>query len=572
MINIFKKYYEDKFLEQEYKEELDRLFPNIDQLESNQLQEMQSRFSNELSFGTGGIRGLMGAGINRMNLPIIRKVTSALGKTGIEFSKGPLIAVVGYDTRINSKKFAEHAACVLKDLGYKVWISPSPSPTPFLCFAMKSLKATCGIIITASHNPKNYNGLKAYDDQGGQIVGSWDRRTSELMSSFPLIMKSPESNMDHVDFIPKTIEEAFIDNACSFLPINYSALVFPKIMYTPFHGTGGDLVSKIFSKANIPLMASPSQSEMNGSFPTCPRPNPEEIESYQSVITDAIKLNARYILANDPDADRIGLVAEEIGYINTLGNSWKLMTGNDLAALTLDYLARTRSLNGFIITTIVTSDFLSAVARIHGLGVVKTLTGFKNIANSMNRLEDLGDRYVFSAEESYGMLIDDRIRDKDGVSSSVLIATMLSEIESKGITIWDAVSKLQETTGAFYNDLINIEDSTNAGIDRFNSLMNKFRSMDIDEFLDLPITHREDYSNGLKTYKDGTTTPLLDRKDELKSTAILKSNVLKFYLNDGSFVAFRPSGTEPKLKIYLQSCTSLDHLADLKKKIHAFIT
>lgn len=190
----------------------------------------------------------MGAGTNRINLPTIRKVTNALGQAAKELTKGQMIAVVGYDTRINSKKFAEHAASVLLDQGFKVWISSTPSPTPFLCFAMRRLGASCGIIITASHNPKKYNGLKAYDNQGGQIVEAWDKRIAELILESPLIMRPPSSPIANADLIPSEIEEEFVLNACSFLPLNTKSNLFPKIMYTPFHGTGGALVARIFKK------------------------------------------------------------------------------------------------------------------------------------------------------------------------------------------------------------------------------------------------------------------------------------------------------------------------------------
>ena len=572
MLENFLNYLKDVSLENEYREELESIFPDKAHLDSAQLEEIQSRFSSELSFGTGGVRGLMGAGTNRINLPTIRKVTNALGQTAKELTKGQMTAVVGYDTRINSKKFAEHAASVLLDQGFKVWISSTPSPTPFLCFAMRRLGASCGIIITASHNPKNYNGLKAYDNQGGQIVEAWDKRIAELILESPLIMRPPSSPIANAELIPSEIEEEFVLNACSFLPLNTKSNLFPKIMYTPFHGTGGALVARIFKKAEVPLLLSDSQSVMDGNFPTCPRPNPEEIRSYASVIADAMQSDARYILANDPDADRIGLVAEQKEYINELGNKWKLMTGNDLASLTLDYLAKTRPMSGSIITTIVTSDFLSAVARKHQLGVIKTLTGFKNIANSMNRLADIGDQYVFSAEESYGILIDGRLRDKDGVSSSVFVAKMLQDIESKGMSVWDAISDLQQSTGCFYNDLVNLEDPSSTGLEKFNRFMKELRTMDLTSFWGLPVVSRQDYLVGSTTHSDGRITPLLDREDDLaKAMPIPTSNVLKFYLDDNSFIAFRPSGTEPKLKIYIQSCTSLEHLQHLEQKVRAFL-
>jgi len=572
MLETFLNYINDKSLENEYRDELLALFPNTGNLDAGQLEEMQSRFASQLIFGTGGIRGLMGAGTNRINLPTIRKVTNALGQTTKELARGPMTAVVGYDTRINSRKYAEHAAAVLMDQGFKVWISSTPTPTPFLCFAMRRLGSSCGIIITASHNPKSYNGLKAYDNQGGQIVEAWDKRITELILKSPLVMTAPLSHVSEAEFIPSEIQEEFISSACSFLPPKPEAQVYPKIMYTPFHGTGAALVTRIFERAKIPLLLSPSQSLMDGNFSTCPRPNPEEIKSYAAVISDASQSKAHYIIANDPDADRIGLVTEKKGYINELGNSWKLMTGNDLASLTLDYLARMRPTPGTIITTIVTSDFLSAVARKHQLGVVKTLTGFKNIANSMNRLTEIGDRYVFSAEESYGILINGQLRDKDGVSSSVFVASMLQDIESRGISVWDAISDLQRSTGVFYNDLVNLEDPSPSGIKRFNQLIQTLRTIKLDNFWDLPVISREDYSIGLATDVEGRSSILLDRQDDLnKARPIPLSNVLKFYLNDGSFIALRPSGTEPKLKIYLQSCTSNEHLDFLKEKVQSFL-
>ncbi|MFM8233942.1 MAG: phospho-sugar mutase [Holophagaceae bacterium] len=572
MHEVFLKYYNHPLLEKEYKEELSLAFPNLSQLDTEQLEDIQARFGSELSFGTGGVRGLMGAGTNRINLPTIRKVTYALAQTAKDFTKGPLTAVVGYDTRINSKKYAEHAASVLMDEGFKVWICSGPSPTPFLCYAMRKLRTSCGIIITASHNPKNYNGLKAYDNLGGQIVDSWDKHISDQILELPLIIAAPSTAITEARLIPASIEDDFVHDACAVMPSCMNTNLHPKIMYTPFHGTGGPLVTRMFKQAQIPLLLSPSQSIMDGNFPTCPRPNPEEINSYASVICDAQKIGANYILANDPDADRIGLLAPQSGYINALGNNWKLMTGNDLASLTLDFLSKLKPTKGVVITTIVTSDFLSAVAKKHGLQIVKTLTGFKNIANSMNRLIEVGDPYVFSAEESYGMLIDGQIRDKDGVSSSIIVAQLIRDIESRGLSVWEAITELQGSTGPFYNDLINLEDASPDGLKRFGKLMEQIRTMSLDSFGGLPVITKEDYLVGLSTSLNGQSKVLIDRDDDpLKSKPIPKSNVLKFYLDDGSFIAFRPSGTEPKLKVYLQSCTSSEHLKYLEQKVLHFL-
>lgn len=514
--------------------------------------DLEDRFNKEMEFGTGGIRGVMAAGLNRMNLPNIRRVSLALGQVALTQSKtsSPL-AIVGYDTRLHSEEFAREAARTLRDLGYRVCLGSKAYPTPFLCFVMRQLNATCGVIITASHNPKQYNGFKAYNHLGAQIVEPWDSLIKESLTSLPVILPQSPLTMEGIEPIDTTLEQSYIESGCTFSP---PLTIAPnlKVLYTSFHGTGDQLVKAIFDRAAFPIKFSTLQCIRDGNFPTCPRPNPEEISSYAPSINEAIECNADVILANDPDADRIGLVAPCAEHQNEMGNIWRLMSGNDLAALTLDYLLKVKPQKGYVITTVVTSDFLAAVAIFHGLTVMRTLTGFKNIAKCMDELVGSSDAYVFSAEESYGMLLDPNIRDKDGVRSTLFVAQMVQDFKNNGQSVWQAVDALKAKVGFYENSLLNYEMTRGSSLKGFLNAIDEIRKLTFQD-INLPLTRIEDYATGHWRSLDGSSGLILDREGP-HAKPIGRSNVLKFYLKDGSFIALRPSGTEPKLKVYIQSC------------------
>lgn len=537
-------------LEPELRADLEPILMAAEGGDETALTEIQDRFSEPLAFGTGGLRGIMAAGLRRMNKPNIRRATLAVAAVARRRAPGRTTALVGFDTRLQSDVFAKEVARVLAAAGYKVYLGDRPLPTPFLCYAMRKLGTGCGIIVTASHNPKEYNGYKAYDDLGGQVVSPWDTEIEAEMGRQPVVPEPPTPGADHdILPIPMELEEAYLAMGLALLrkPSTFKAA---KLLYTPFHGTGMAFVPELFKRAGLPLEVCASQATPDGTFPTAPRPNPEEIAAYKAPLADAERLGADAILANDPDADRIGVVAKRNG-------QWELMTGNDLAALTLDYLCSQKGLEGTVVTTVVTSDFLAEVARSHKLAVCWTLTGFKFIATRQHRLVELGEPFAFGAEESFGMLLSNELRDKDGVTAALLVGEMIGHYHAKGMSLLDAVGALQQRVGIFHNRLVNLEDPRPGGAKRFAEAMSRIRAAGLTTFAGEKVVSWEDFENGEWHGANGIVDTILDRPDRRDiAQPIPSSNVLKFRLESGAFAAFRPSGTEPKLKVYLQSRTT----------------
>ena len=416
--NTVHDYLASPFLEETLREELLPIVEAADSGDTQALAELADRFSGPLAFGTGGMRGKMAAGLNRMNKPNIRRVTTALAQVAGKYHPEGKTALVGYDTRLQSERFALETARILAAQGYSVYLGQRPLPTPFLCYAMRKLETACGVIVTASHNPKIYNGYKAYNHLGAQVVTPWDSEIEEKMQDLPQVMPVASQAFDHhIQPIPESLEE-------SFYALSLKALAHPhpflpaNILFTPLHGTGSALVPELFRRAGFPLRLCERQSVQDGHFPTAPRPNPEEIAAFATPLEDAERLGSEVILATDPDADRLGVLYKH-------HDRWMLLSGNDMAALLLDYLATQSKLRGVVITTVVTSDFLAEVARLYGMPVVWTLTGFKNIAACMHDLALRDEVFAFAAEESIGLCTRDDIRDKDAITSALLFAEML---------------------------------------------------------------------------------------------------------------------------------------------------
>lgn len=543
-------------LEPELRADLEPLLKAAEAGDQASTLELEDRFFEPLAFGTGGLRGFMAAGLRRMNRPNVRRVTMALASVAHRHAPDMKVAVVGYDSRINSAEFAAETAAVLASAGYHVYLGTRPLPTPFLCYAMRVLGAACGAILTASHNPKEYNGFKAYNNLGGQVVEPWDAEIEVEMSRLPLVPEPPKPGTGRIEAISVAVENAYLAMGQELLqdPHPFEPA---KLLYTPFHGTGGAFVPALFELAGIPLNLSVSQGTPDGTFPTAPRPNPEELAAYAAPLAEADHIHAEVVLANDPDADRIGVVEKRHG-------AWELMSGNDLAALTLDYLCGQHPRRGVVVSTVVTSDFMAEVARHHGLPVMWTLTGFKFIAVCMDRLETLDEPYAFGAEESYGMLIPPTLRDKDGVTAALVVGEMAGYFKAKGLTLFQAVEALQARVGTFQNRLVNLEDPRPGGAKRFAEAMERIRSAGLARLGGVAVESWEDFQSGL-WHGRGRTEPILDRPDRPDvALPIARSNVLKFRLEDGAFAAFRPSGTEPKLKVYLQSRTGVAQLDTLE--------
>jgi len=537
-------------LEAELRAELEPLLAAAEKGDQAAFAELQDRFSEPLAFGTGGLRGVMAAGLRRMNKPNIRRATLGVAAVAQARAPGRTTALVGFDTRLQSDVFAREVARVLAAAGYKVFLGDRPLPTPFLCFAMRKLGTGCGAIVTASHNPKEYNGYKAYDDCGGQVVPPWDAEIEAEIAKQPLVPEPPSADVDaDIHPIPAELEEAYLAMGLSLL-CRPEAFTAAKLLYTPFHGTGMAFVPELFKRAGLPLLVCAAQATPDGTFPTAPRPNPEELAAYAAPLAEAERLGVDAILANDPDADRIGVVARR-------GGAWELMTGNDLAALTLDYLCTQKGLKGTVVTTVVTSDFLAEVARHHRLEMCWTLTGFKWIATRQHRLVELGETYAFGAEESFGMLLTNDLRDKDGVSAALVVGEMIGHYKAMGLGLLEAVEALQQRVGLFHNRLVNLEDPRPGGARRFAEAMARIRAAGLTAFAGEPVASWEDFETGEWHGPDRVVEPILDRPGRWDiAQRIPASNVLKFRLESGAFAAFRPSGTEPKLKVYLQSRTS----------------
>ncbi|HTL98303.1 MAG TPA: hypothetical protein VL181_05805, partial [Holophagaceae bacterium] len=514
--------------------------------------------------------GLMGAGLKRMNAVSVRRATMALASVTQRRAPGKKVALVGYDTRLNSAAYGIEAARTLAAAGYEVYLGTRPLPTPFLCFAMRELGAACGVILTASHNPKAYNGYKAYDDRGAQLVAPWDSEVEAAIAALPLVPEPPKADAARIKPIPAEVEAAYTQLALG-LRRNPQPFTAAKLLYTPFHGTGGAFVPDFFRAAGLPLESAKAQSVQDGNFPTAPRPNPEEIAAYQATLDEAAQLGTEAILANDPDADRIGVVAKRGG-----AGDWELMSGNDLAALTLDYLCRFGGLEGVVVSTVVTSDFLAEVAKAHGLQVMWTLTGFKNIAACMDRLVEVGEAYAFGAEESFGMLLSDRLRDKDGVATSLVVGELIGHYKALGMGPFEAVRYLQKRVGTFHNRLVNLEDPRPGGAQRFAEAMARIRAAGLRTLGGETVEAWEDFQtgefHGRGPNHEALVEPILDRPDRRDlAQEIPRSNVLKFRLASGAFAAFRPSGTEPKLKVYLQSRTDEALLDRLEAEARALL-
>jgi len=551
-------------LEPELRAELEPLVQAAEKGDAAAQVEVNDRFFEPLAFGTGGLRGIMAAGLRRMNKPNVRRTTLALAQVAKARAPQARTALVGFDTRLQSDVFAREAARVLAAAGYQVYLGSRPLPTPFLCYAMRKLGTACGIIITASHNPKEYNGYKAYDEKGAQVVSPWDTEVEAAMARFPLVPEPPPAEGDaRIVPIPAELEEGYLALGLELMtrPAGFKPA---KVLYTPFHGTGIAFVPELFKRAGLPLDICASQAVQDGTFPTAPRPNPEEIAAYKAPLADAAKVGADVILANDPDADRIGLVAPRDG-------AWELMSGNDLAALTLDYLCTQKGLKGVMVTTVVTSDLLAEVARHHGLEVMWTLTGFKNIALCMDILGRNGETYAYSAEESFGMQLSDQMRDKDGVLAALVVAEMVGHYKTLGMGPFDAVEALKARMGTFHNRLVNLEDPRPGGAVRFAEAMTRIRQAGLTVFGGEKVVSWEDLQAG-QWHAGDKVEPILDRPDNrAKARPMDPSNVLKFRLESGAFAAFRPSGTEPKLKVYLQSRTDAALLDRMETEARALL-
>ena len=540
-------------------------------------EDVYEAFYRDLEFGTAGLRGIMGPGTNRMNVAVIRRVTQGIANYLNHLSETPSVAI-SYDSRNNSRRFAENAASVLAANGISVWIFQQMMPVPALSFVTRQLKCTMGIMITASHNPKEYNGYKVYGPDGGQILA--DAANAIL------------AEIDQVDYFegPKSMPfEKALEGRCRYISEqvenDYLQAVQTlstgqdlsdlKLVYTPLNGAGLLPVTKTLAKAGLAqIHVVPEQQNPDGDFPTCPKPNPELSEVYRLAIGVAVKEEADLILATDPDSDRIGMAVP-----NQDQSGYQVLTGNEIATLLLDYLTKTRTLpeNPLIIRTIVSTPIVDYIAKmLHG-EVKKTLIGFKYIGAILTKMEQEGqvDRFVFGFEEGNGFLASPYVRDKDAVGTALLLCQMAAYHKSRGISVIDALNKIYRRHGVFREKVISFEFEGAKGVDTMKAIMERFRDEQREEFLGKKPIKITDYLEGYAHYlgKSGTSC---DMSIGMKPTGLPKENIMRFLYEDSTSFVARPSGTEPKLKIYLfaqgeETDIVENQLSELEQLVREFI-
>ena len=506
--------------------------------------EILDRFYKNLEFGTGGLRGVIGAGTNRMNVYTVGQATQGLADYLNEAFDEPSVAIA-YDSRIKSDVFAECAAGVLAANGIKVYIYPELMPTPMLSFAVRRLGCSSGIVLTASHNPSKYNGFKCYDPRGFQITDEAAAKTYEYMKSVDMFdgvkRMSFEDALaeDMVDYIEDWLKDEFIDcvMACS---VNKDAVKNSgiKVLYTPLNGTGNKPVRRVLKKLGVSeLQVVKSQEKPDGNFPTCPYPNPEIRQVFEEGLKMTEDFPADLMIATDPDCDRVGIAVRDNG-------EYKLMTGNEVGAMLCEYLLTQLKAKGklpanpVVVKTIVTTPLISAICKEYGADMADLLTGFKYIGELVTELEEKGEagRYVLGLEESYGYLTGTHARDKDGVNAAMIICEMAAYYKTQGITLWQFMDSIYEKYGYFFNRLDNYAFEGAAGMQKMADMMEALRTNPPKELNGSAINWVGDYKAGVTT--DG-------------ETGLPKSNVLSYRLESGDTFIVRPSGTEPKIKIYI---------------------
>lgn len=490
--------------------------------------EIEDRFYKDLEFGTGGLRGVMGAGANRMNKYTVSKATKGLADYLIDEYKENISVAIAYDSRNNSAQFAAFAAEVLCANGIKVFLYDTLMPTPVLSFTVKHLGCTAGIVLTASHNPKEYNGYKIYDENGCQLVPQYANKVIDFVNAVTDIKNVAHMPLDEAKekglFVSIGMEvlDAFLEAVKK--QSLYEEKSDIKIVYTALHGTGNIPVRKAIEGMNVSIVK--EQELPDGNFSTVRSPNPEEKDALTLALKQAEAEGADLVFGTDPDCDRIGAGVKHDG-------KYVLITGNQMGALLVNFVLTMRKaeLNekSTLVKTIVTSELGANIARKFGLNIVETLTGFKYIGEKINQYEASGDReFVIGYEESYGYLTGTHARDKDAVVSALLVCQMAAYYYNKGMTLIDALNEIYAEYG-FYLDAL--DTFTLKGIDgaqKIQSLMNEFRENG-SKFFD-GIKEVFDFSKGIGD--------------------LPKENVLKYVFNDGSWMAIRPSGTEPKIKLY----------------------
>ena len=558
-IEEYKKWCEGNEFDEETKRELLAI--------KDDEKEIEDRFYKELEFGTAGLRGVIGAGTNRMNKYTVGKATQGLANYILEQRTQDKGVAISYDSRKMSKEFSMQTALILCANGIKAYLFENLRPVPELSFAIRNLGCTAGVMITASHNPPKYNGYKVYWDDGAQIVSPRDKdiitkvRNVESFNEIKEISEEEAISKGLLKFVGKEMDEKYLD-------ILKKSVINPEIMkeegkklkvvYTPLHGTGNTLVENLLKQLGMEnVYVVPEQKEPDGNFPTVDYPNPEDPKAFKLALELAKKENADVVLATDPDADRLGIFAKD-----AKTGQYMEYTGNMSALLIAEYrISQMKEKNilpkdGMIITTIVSSNLTKAIAENYNLECIEVLTGFKNIGAIMKKAEENKDKtYVFGFEESYGCLIGDYARDKDGIAAVMALCEAACYYASKGKTLWDAMLDIYEKYGYYKETQVSIVREGAKGAQEIKDMMTKVRETDIDKIGDYRVlTFKDIDKDVVKNIETG----------EITKTGLPKSNVLYYELENNSWCCIRPSGTEPKIKLYMGIKGKTDEDAKIK--------
>ncbi|MCM3741682.1 phospho-sugar mutase [Oceanobacillus luteolus] len=539
--------------------------------------KLEDAFYQELTFGTGGIRGVLGPGTNRMNIYTVRKAVNGLAKHLLEHvvnakQRGVAIA---YDSRYMSQEFAIEAAKVLGSYGIRASVFSSLRPTPVLSYAVRYLSAAAGIMITASHNPPEYNGLKVYNEEGGQILlEEAEQITAAIQATGDELLVPVRDQKELEDeqllrWIGEEVDRAYLEHLQGITKMEPSVLEEEKdlkIVYTPLHGTGTNLVSRGFAQLNFPhVTLVEEQTVADPEFSTVESPNPEEHQAFKLAIEYGEKVDADILLATDPDADRLGAA------VKNKDGEYVVLTGNQLGSLLLDYILSHSDMNVYrnarMIKTVVTTEFGRAIADSYGVETIETLTGFKYIAEKIANFQSTGETFMFGYEESYGYLASGFTRDKDAVQASMLAAEMAYYWKSQGKSVLDALETLFEKHGYFLEGLTSLKLEGKEGSEQIAYIMEEIRERPMKEIAGMKVVTVENYVTSERT--DVAT-------GDVEIINLPKENMMKFILEDQAWVCFRPSGTEPKIKYYYGVCgnsneDSAEKLQSIKEALDAVI-
>lgn len=528
----------------------------IKKLQATDIASLEDAFYKDLEFGTGGLRGIMGVGTNRMNKYTVGMATQGYANYLKQCFGNDVSVAIAHDCRNNSRSFAEITANVFAANGIKVYLFEALRPTPELSFAIRKNNCQGGVVCTASHNPKEYNGYKAYWDDGAQLVPPHDKNVIKEVEKIASVDDVKWSGGEkNITIIGKEMDQAYLQmvKGLSIYPEVCAAQQDLKIVYTPIHGTGIMLVPQALKNAGFTnVHVVDEQSTPDGNFPTVVYPNPEETETMSIGLKHAKELDADILLGTDPDADRVG-----IGVKNNKGQ-WILMNGNQTALLAFNYMIEARKTKGLqqpndmVIKTIVTTDMIDVIAKQNGVSCYNVLTGFKWIAALMKEKEGK-EKYIIGGEESFGLMIGDEIRDKDGVSAVALLCEMAAYEKNKGRSLFEKLIDMYLQYGFYKESLVSVTKKGMNGAKEIADMMEGYRKNPPSTIDGAAVSQLHDYELQISTnLATGKTQPI----------HLPKSNVLQFVLADGTKISARPSGTEPKIKFYFSVNTKLNSAAD----------